>query len=215
MEISTTSIDHLGLVAGIFDKLGIAEVIDRAMPKTRKHKISHSVVLKALILNGLGFVDRRLYIFPSYIEKLAIERLFGKGVTAQNFSDDTTGRSLDRIFSYGPTKLFNEIALKVMENLQLGTQLVHVDTTSFSVHGEYEGDDGMPAIEIVLGHPKDGRWDLKQFVLAMVSNQHGMPLFVQAHSGNKSDKKSIMESIQYIRENLDLDDKVIYKTACG
>ena len=38
MEISTTSIDHLGLVAGIFDKLGIAKVIDRAMPKARKHK---------------------------------------------------------------------------------------------------------------------------------------------------------------------------------
>jgi len=210
MNISTSAIDHLGLVAGIFDKLGIAEVIDKAIPKTRKHKVSHSDILKALVLNGLGFVDRRLYIFPDYIKKLAIERLFGKGITAQNFNDDATGRSLDQIFTYGPTKLFNEIALKVMENLQLGTQLVHVDTTSFSVHGEYEGYDGTPAIEIVLGHPKDGRWDLKQFVLAMVSNQHGMPLFVQAHSGNKSDKKSIMESIQYIRENLDLDDKVIY-----
>jgi hypothetical protein len=76
-----------------------------------------------------------------------------------------------------------------MQKLAFGTQLLHVDTTSFSVHGQYEGDDCQPAIEITLGHPKDGRWDLKQFVLAMVTNQCGIPLFVQAHSGNKSDKK--------------------------
>jgi len=35
MKLSTLSVDHLGLVAGIFDELGISEVIDKAMPKTR------------------------------------------------------------------------------------------------------------------------------------------------------------------------------------
>jgi len=28
MEITSTQIDHLGLVAGVFDRLGIGEVID-------------------------------------------------------------------------------------------------------------------------------------------------------------------------------------------
>ena len=65
------------------------------------------------------------------------------------------------------------------------------DTTSFSVYGEYEGLDCKPAIEINLGHPKDGRGDLKQFVISMVTNQCGIPLFVQAHSGNKSNKKTL------------------------
>ena len=33
MEITTTSLAHLGLVAGIFDKLDIADIIDSTIPK--------------------------------------------------------------------------------------------------------------------------------------------------------------------------------------
>ncbi|NPV63177.1 MAG: DUF4277 domain-containing protein, partial [Methanotrichaceae archaeon] len=39
MKVSTLSLDHLGLVAGIFDELGISKVIDEAMPKTRNCKL--------------------------------------------------------------------------------------------------------------------------------------------------------------------------------
>jgi len=78
MKLSTLSLDHLGLVAAIFDALGISEVIDELIPKTRDCKLSHSSIIKALIINGLGFVERRLYIFPSYFENLALERLFSQ-----------------------------------------------------------------------------------------------------------------------------------------
>jgi transposase len=97
-----------------------------------------------------------------------------------------------------------------MRRLAFGTHLLHVDTTSFSVHGQYEGDDCQNAIEITLGHPKDGRWDLKQFVLSMVTNQCGIPLFVQAHSGNKSDKKTIIETIENLKSNLNFSDKIYF-----
>ena len=48
--------------------------------------------------------------------------------------------------------------------------------------------------------------DLKRFVLGMVVNQHGVPLFMQSFSGNKSDKKSLPEMIQKLRESISLDD---------
>ena len=168
MKLSTLSLDHLGLVAAIFDALGISEVIDELIPKTRDCKLSHSAIIKALIINGLGFVERRLYIFPSYFENLALERLFYPGVVPGDFNEDVVGRTLDRINRFGSSKLFNCIAMKCMQQLSFGTHLYHVDTTSFSVHGEYEGPDCKPAIELTLGHPKDGRWDLKQFVVSMV-----------------------------------------------
>jgi hypothetical protein len=44
MDISTNTIEHFGTVAGIFDELGIGEIIDRASPKTRQHKASHSAI---------------------------------------------------------------------------------------------------------------------------------------------------------------------------
>jgi len=207
MKLSTLSLDHLGLVAAIFDALGISELIDGLIPKTRECNLSHSEIIKALIINGLGFVERRLYIFPSYFENLALERLFHPGVVSADFNEDVIGRTLDRINRYGSTKLFNQIAMQCMRKLSIGTQIYHVDTTSFSVHGDYEGLDCMPAMEITLGHPKDGRWDLNQFVISMITNQCGIPLFVKAHSGNKSDKKTIIETIQAFKSNLDFSEK--------
>jgi transposase len=62
------------------------------------------------------------------------------------------------------------------------------------------------SIEITFGHAKDNRMDLKRFVLGMVVNQHGVPLFMQSFSGNKSDKKSLPEMIQKLRESVSLDD---------
>jgi transposase len=138
MKLSTLSLDHLGLVAAIFDSLGISSVIDELIPKTRDFKLSHSAIIKALIINGLGFVERRLYIFPSYFENLALERLFYPGVVPEDFNENVVGRTLDRINRFGSTMLFNRIAMKCMQQLSFGTHLYHVDTTSFGVHGEYE-----------------------------------------------------------------------------
>jgi len=42
MEITTTSLAHIGLVAGTFDKLDIADTIDSAIPKNRVTTHPHS-----------------------------------------------------------------------------------------------------------------------------------------------------------------------------
>lgn len=78
-DTSILSIDHLGIVAGAYDSLQIADVIDAALPKTRPHHLSHAQVLKAMILNGLGFIERRLYLFPDFFDDIAVERLLGGG----------------------------------------------------------------------------------------------------------------------------------------
>ena len=166
MDISTNAIDHFGIVAGIFDELGIGEVIDRALPKTRQHKISHSAIIKAMTLNGLGFVESRLYFYSNFFIGLPTERLLGEGISPSDLNDDALGRTLDAIFRYGSTELFNEIALTAMSKMAEETHLLHVDTTNFSLFGEYEGDapDSTDSIEIAFGHAKDNRMDLKRFV---------------------------------------------------
>ena len=208
MDISTNAIDHFGIVAGIFDELGIGEVIDRALPKTRQHKISHSAIIKAMTLNGLGFVESRLYFYSNFFIGLPTERLLGEGISPSDLNDDALGRTLDAIFRYGSTELFNEIALTAMSKMAEETHLLHVDTTNFSLFGEYEGDapDSTDSIEIAFGHAKDNRMDLKRFVLGMIVNQSGVPLFAQAFSGNKSDKKSLIEMVQRLRKSISVDD---------
>ena len=210
-DFTSRQIGHLGLVAGMIDKLGISAVIDEALPKTRNHILPHSDVVKAMLLNGLGFNERRLYFFSRFFTNLSTEQLFGPGVTPEHLNDDVLLRTLDRIYDYGTTDLFNRIVMEVMKNFQFGTHLLHADTTSFSVHGDYDNEEeDTRTIQITYGHNKDLRWDLKQFVLSMVTNQHGIPLFTQPYSGNESDKKILLETIQKVKQNLNLEDKAYY-----
>jgi len=209
VKATSNFLGHLGIVAGFYDELDIAPVVDSCLPKNRLHKIDNGVVLKALILNGLGFVERRLYMFPEYLEDMAVDRLLGEGVSAKDFNDDVLGRFLDGVYSYGSTELFNRIIVEVMKGRCFGTSLLHVDTTSFSVYGEYEDEEGK-LFELTIGHPKDFRWDLNRFVLCLVSNQHGVPLYMRALSGNSSDKKSLVETVEYVRSHLCFDEKVYY-----
>ncbi len=210
-DFTTRQIGHLGLVAGAIDELGITEVIEKELPKSRNHALSHSDIIKAMVLNGLGFNERRVYLFSRFFDNLATEQLFGPGITPNHFNDDVVLRTLDRIYEYGSTDLFNKIVLQVMAKLEFGTHLLHADTTTFSVHGDYDhDDDDFRTITITHGHNKDHRWDLKQFVLAMVTNQHGIPLFTQPYSGNESDRKILLETIQKVKNNLNLKDKAYY-----
>ena len=65
----TQSLDHLGLVAGMFDERGIGAVIDPATqqhPETRLVTVGHAV--KAIVLNGLGFVNQPRYLVPLVVQ---------------------------------------------------------------------------------------------------------------------------------------------------
>jgi transposase len=157
VDVQSYNIGHLGIVAGIFDDLKIAEVIDRALPKQGSRNLPHSIAAKAMILNGLGFTHQRLYLFPNFFMTIPTEKLLGEDITPSALNDDAVGRTLDAIYEYDATELFNEITLQVMKNFSLGTQLVHVDTTNFSVQGKYENDapDGTDSIRITFGHAKD------------------------------------------------------------
>jgi len=207
---SIQTIGHLGIVAGAYDSLGIGPVIDRAIPKIRQHNLAHSQTIELMVLNGLGFVERRLYLFPEFFEDIALSRLVGEGVTREHLNDDVFGRTLDAIAEYGPTELFNEIVAECLLPSEFGSHCVHVDTTNFSVTGDYEPDFGCDEIQITYGYPKDGRWDLKRFVLGIAANQHGVPLFLQTFSGNESDKETIRTIIRDLTENLKSQDKVYH-----
>ena len=115
MHITTNALDHHGIVCGVFDELEIGSIIDEALPKVGQHKLAHSIVIKAMILNCLGFTDSRLYLYSQYFENLPVERLLGPGVSASDLTDDVLGRTLDKIYEADPTQLFMKLSMKMME----------------------------------------------------------------------------------------------------
>ena len=193
--IETQSLAHYGIVAAFVDKLGLVDFLDRHLPKTHPHHVSSGQLAKAVVLNGLGFVERRLYLFPEFFENLPTERLIGPGVQPEHLNDDAVGRLLDNLSEYNISVLYERFVLECLAPLLHGTVNLHVDTTNFSVHGEYVPNEGFKW-EIAFGHAKDGRTDLKRFVLNMVADGSGIPLFLELLSGNASDKKSIVVGME-------------------
>ncbi len=70
---TTQDLGHVGLVAGMCKELKIAEPLDQLLPPTEK-QVSHGTAVCAMILNGLGFVNQRLYLVPSLFRTIPVER---------------------------------------------------------------------------------------------------------------------------------------------
>lgn len=83
-DIEIKNIDHLGIVAGIVDAIGLVEIINNLLGKEAGEKVSAGHVVLAMILNGLGMVSKPLYMFPDFFESIACEHLIGEGVKPDN-----------------------------------------------------------------------------------------------------------------------------------
>ena len=198
-SFSTQAIDHLGLVADQIDQLGLIDLIDNRLPiQGAGSKISMGERVAGIILNGLGFIDTRLYLFPDFFTKKPLSRLFGREIDAAWFNDDSLGRCLDAISGYGITKLFTELSFSIAKNKKLLGKSAHFDTTSLQVEGDYANyaDDCGSQATPAHGYSKSHRFDLKQMILNLATTgKSNFPIWMEAHSGNSSDKKILPTAI--------------------
>lgn len=217
-ETSGQQLDHLGLIAAVIKRLKLIERIDAKIPvsKEKGAKVSIGQRVAAMILNGLGFTDDRLYIFPEFLENKPIARLIAPNLSAADFNDDALGRGLDALFDYGETKLFSELAFHIGLDEKLLGSSAHFDTTSLSLYGEYEkpSSESLPSmmtdedhksdrrpIDITYGYSKANRPDLKQVVLTLATTgAANFPIWMESCSGNTSDKRVLQEAAERMRQ---------------
>ena len=131
-----------------------------------------------IILNGLGFVSAPLYLYEGFFIGKATDHLLGEGIAPEHLNDDDLGRLLDQVWAYGLSALYSRIAMDADRTFALATRCYHYDSSSFSVHGEYDHETPeVGCIEITPGYSKDHRPNLKQFIVElMCSNDGGVPL---------------------------------------
>jgi transposase len=184
-------LDHLGLVAGMFDELGIGDVLDHAThqnPEMRDLTVGEAV--KAMVLNGLGFINQALYLVPRFFQNKPTSRLIAPRVAPKQLNDDALGRALDTLYDYGVTELYSLIAATAAQRLGLVPRFAHLDSTSFHVDGRYNSDEEPDehVIHITRGYSRDQRPDLNQVMLDLiVEHQAGIPVLMKPLSGNSSD----------------------------
>jgi transposase len=96
------TLDHHGLVAGMVEELGLVGKIDALIRQDLdQRRVSVGMAVKAMILMGLGFTQRALYLTPQFFADKPVERLLGAGLAAGHLNDDALGRALDAIHAYG------------------------------------------------------------------------------------------------------------------
>jgi transposase len=214
--IKVLNLDHLGIVAGIIDEMELVEEVNKIVGIKNKETLSPGQVMKAMILNGLGFLSAPLYIFEEFFVGKATEHLIGKGILPKHLNDDRLGRALDKYYQTGTTKLFTAIALKAAHKFQVKMNSIHLDGSSMYVHGEYkneleaineieketsETDTEIKPIEIVHGYSRDHRPDLKQFIIDMIVTGDGdIPLYLKIDSGNIDDKSVFVSRLKEFKK---------------
>ncbi|WP_083882639.1 IS1634 family transposase [Nostoc sp. PCC 7524] len=234
MEIQ--NIDHLGIVAGIIDRIGLVEIINELIGVEKGEKISSGHVVKAMILNGLGFVSKPLYMFPKYFETIACEHLMGVGVKPEYLNDDKLGRVMDKLFIKGLDTIFSIIALKAAQKFGVSLSSSHLDSSSMHVHGQYntrlpevifenqqigntqESEElvvkSPKEITITYGYSRDHRPDLKQFIIELICSGDGdIPIFLKLASGNQADSSCFGQIAVEYQKQLEVDSLIVADSA--
>lgn len=235
-EMEIKNLDHLGIVAGIIDAIGLVEIINELIVEEKGEKVSPGHVVKAMILNGLGFVSKPLYMFPQYFETIACEHLIGNGVKAEYLNDDKLGRVMDKLFIKGLDTIFFIIALKAAQKFGISLLSSHLDSTSIHVHGEYKTslpevifENGQTQnsqereeiavkspteITITYGYSRDHRPDLKQFIIELICSGDGdIPIFLKLVSGNQADSSCFGKIAVEYQKQLEVNSLIVADSA--
>lgn len=236
-QIQVANLDHLGLVAGMIDAIGIVEKINHLVGTQPGEKVSPGQAVKAMILNGLGLVSAPLYLFSKFFEGKATEHLIGEGIQPEHLNDDRLGRVLDKLYLIGLSQIFATIAIGAAQQFNVAVETAHLDASSFHVHGEYESnlpsvyihkqatstdetsaginETAVPQpIDITYGYSRDHRPDLKQFILDLICSEDGdVPLFLRVGDGNESDQAIFPQVFQDFRKQINLDALMVADSA--
>jgi transposase len=209
-NIRVQDLDHSGIIAGICDEMGLVEQIDKRLGTHPQEIISPGQVVKATILNGLGFVSAPLYLFEKFFVGKATEHLLGEGIRPEQLNDDRLGRILDKLAESGLTETFVTVALRAARQFGVKLNSLHLDSSSFHVDGEYlqtQAEIAEPgAIHITHGYSRDHRPDLKQFIVDLMCSGDGdIPLYLRVGDGNETDSAMFGKLVTEFKQQWQID----------
>jgi transposase len=180
------NLDHLGIVSQICDEIGIVEIIDKILPPDSSMKISHGECIKLMVINGLGFTSRPLYLEAQFFSSRPVNRFLMKDCEFA-INDDRLRRTLDRIFASGCDPLFASIATQAALRFGVSQKFRHLDSTSMQVHGSQE------------------------FMIYLMSSQDGdVPLLAKTVAGNTSDKELFRERLKELQGQIQAGESVYF-----
>jgi hypothetical protein len=77
-EVVVEHLNHLGIVAEVCREIGVAEWLNAQDPSSRQ-QVSVGTATVAMVLNGLGFSNRQLYLVPQFFDDKPVAQRHGTG----------------------------------------------------------------------------------------------------------------------------------------
>ncbi len=93
--VKSEQLGHLGLVAAVIRELGIIDKIDArlSLNENKGGIVSDGKRTAAVLLNGLGFMNSRLYMTQHFFQDKPVAELLGEDINAEHLNDDCLGFS--------------------------------------------------------------------------------------------------------------------------
>lgn len=195
------------ILARIMERMQLQRLLGQHVPdQDRRTKPSTARVLTLLVSNLL--VSREpLYGVAEWASHYAPD-LFGfRPDELAHLNDDRVGRSLDRLFASLDSDLVIAVVRQVVQEFCVSLDELHNDSTTVSFFGSYPDAEQEGLIlrrlapAITWGHSKAHRPDLKQLLYTLtVTDDGGVPIYFQAHSGNVADDQTHPTTWLILRE---------------
>jgi transposase len=170
---------------------GIRETVDQITGWSPNSRSTSPGILAESLTAAILCGCRPLYKVEHFWEGKAIEIFYKEDdITSRQLHDDAYARMLDKLASVDCRRIFETVCLTMLQHHSLDIVLTHSDTTSVSVEGIYEPEEGTSTedFNITHGHSKDHRPDLKQIKVGLSVQEEGLPLSGELLSGNESDQ---------------------------
>jgi len=202
----------LAVIAPILERMDLAGILDRHLPKDPQAEFSAGSLLSLLVAARLSDPVALVNV-ADWAQRSGADLVWQ--IPPEKLNDDRLGRALDN-FYYQRHSILASIALHVAETFDLSLQRLHYDPTAIFFHGAYAssqpGDDPAPDLlrpwandppaHITFGHAAH---DLK-IVHAGVSvamDAHGaVPILVHASAGNHNGHTTIAEQFELLQEHI-------------
>ena len=114
-------------MAGIIDQMSLVDLFNQLVGTHRQEIISAGQVLKAMILNGLGFISAPLYLFEKFFSGIATEHLLEEGIQPEHLNNEPLGKVLDKLYDVGLTEIFIRVALSAADRFGVKMDSFHLD----------------------------------------------------------------------------------------
>ena len=193
----------------LLESTGVRRLIDQRCRFDPDRRImSPGMVVKALI--GPTFNIRNKY--PMYLVNKAYtsaptDRLFGPNVCNDDLYDTALGRGLDTLFGTDLDVLFMDCADLCTGVFGFESHVYHMDSTDISFWGKEKEPEEDVAVPRRNGHPKDGRNDLLQYEMQVLTDSNRIIRYMKPYSGATTDPIMDYQTLEFIGTHFTEDER--------